>query len=296
MTIQPHSSRQSGTRVSARVLCALAAVTMLGLASCKKEEPAPPPPPPPPPRIEQPKPLDASSVLQSMDVDARVEFAEDAAPVSRDLAQAAIKLADAIARGNDEALRAMLDPADHGALDRLIASGQWYDATGKLEAVRVVSINSGARLDKAPEAAEIGLAVQDPDGAYVMLWAGRKVFDDWLFTAKPASDEVRARAAAWDGASPSMLVSAAPATGLGAGLSPEVMARFEQLGIDPNNPDPAALGKLLDQLEGTLPDEQLEALRKLIESLGGVPGTPATDDANDNSDHSEDIPSRRPGG
>ncbi len=192
-----------------RVLCAVTTVAVLGLASCKKEEPAPPPPPPPPPRIEQPKPLDAGSVLQSMDVDARVEFAEDAAPVSRDLAQAAIKLADAIARGDDEALRTMLDRTDHGSLDRLIASGQWYDATGKLEAVRVVSINTGARLDPAPEAAEIGLAVQDQDGAYVMLWAGRKVFDDWVFTARPASDEVRARATAWDGMS---VISAPPPT------------------------------------------------------------------------------------
>ncbi len=269
---------------------------MLGLTSCKKEEPPPPPPPPPPPRIEQPKPLDAGSVLQSMDVDARVEFAEDASPVSRDLAQAAIKLADAIARGDDEALRAMLDRTDHGALDRLIASGQWYDATGKLEAVRIVSINTGSRLDPAPEAAEIGLAVQDPDGAYVMLWAGRKVFDDWVFAAKPASDEVRARATAWDGASPAMLVSSGHAAGFGSGgFSPEIMAQFEQLGIDPNNPDPAKLLELLDQLEGVMPPEQLQALRDMIESLGGDPAAPAADD-NDSNDNSGDIPSRRPGG
>ncbi|MDQ7012278.1 MAG: hypothetical protein Q9O74_00105 [Planctomycetota bacterium] len=295
MTIQPRSNRQRGSRVIPRVLCAVTTVAVLGLASCKKEEPPPPPPPPPPPRIEQPKPLDAGSVLQSMDVDARVEFAEDAAPVSRDLAQAAIKLADAIARGDDETLRTMLDRTDHGSLDRLIASGQWYDATGKLEAVRVVSINTGARLDPAPEAAEIGLAVQDQDGAYVMLWAGRKVFDDWVFSAKPASDEVRARATAWDGVSSSMLVSSGPAAGFGSGLSPEILAQLQQLGIDPNNPDPAKLLEFLDQLEGVMPPEQLQTLRDMIESLGGDPAAPAADD-NDDNDHSGDIPSRRPGG
>lgn len=286
----------------ARVVCAMTAVSVMGLASCKKEEPAPPPPPPPPPRIEAPTPLDAGSVLQSMGVDARVEFAEDAAPVDRGLAEAAIRLADAIARGDDEALRGLLDKSDHGALDKLIGDGQWYEATGKIEAVRIVSIDGGARLDRAPERAEVGLAVQDPDGAYIMLWAGRKVLDDWMFTARPATDQVRGRASAWDGVSSAMLADSGSSFGFGGGgdaggLSPEILAQLQQLGIDPNNPDPAQLLALLDQLEGVLPPDQLQQLRDLIESLGGAPADAADSGADDGGDAGGRQPGgRRPGG
>lgn len=287
----------------ARAVCAMTAVSVLGLASCKKEEPAPPPPPPPPPKVEAPKPLDAGSVLQSMNVDARVEFAEDAAPVDRGLAEAAIRLADAIAQGDDEALRGMLDRSDHVALDKLIGDGQWYEATGKIEAVRIVSIDGGARLDRAPERAEVGLAVQDPDGAYIMLWAGRKVLDDWMFTARPATGQVRGRASAWDGVSSAMLADSGPSLGFGGfvgvdGLSPEILAQLQQLGIDPNNPDPAKLLELLDQLEGVLPPDQLQQLRELVESLGGAPA--GAGDAGGADDGGGDGGSRpggnRPGG
>ncbi|MFG0259169.1 MAG: hypothetical protein ACF8LK_02360 [Phycisphaerales bacterium JB041] len=309
MTIQLRWNRWRGARVMSRAVCAMAAVSVLGLASCKKEEPAPPPPPPPPPRVEAPKPLDAASVLQSMNVDARVEFAEGAAPVDRGLAEAAIRLADALAQGDDAALRGMLDRSDHGALDKLIGDGQWYEATGRIEAVRVVSIDDGARLNRAPERADVGLAVQDPDGAYIMLWAGRKVLDDWMFTARPATGQVRGRASSWDGVSSAMLADSGPSLGFGGGfggdfgeggLSPEILAQLQQLGIDPNNPDPAQLLALLDQLEGVLPPDQLQELRELIESLGGAPAGAGDAGGNDDGGDGGRLPGRdggrRPGG
>ncbi len=134
-----------------------------------------------------------------MDVDARVEFASGQSPVDRGLAEAAIGLADAIARGDDEALRGMLDKSNQQMLDQLMASEQWWEETEKIEAVRVVSIDAGSRLTEEPESTRVMLAVQDPDGAYLMGWSGRKVFEDWVFSATPSSGEERARASAWDG-------------------------------------------------------------------------------------------------
>lgn len=296
------SARASGSGVRAGVVCGLTVCVACGLLSgvsgCKKP-PEPPPPapkrtPPPPP----PQPIEAAGLLQSMDVDARVEFAQDAAPVDRGLAEAAIRLADAMARGDDMAMEALLDRADHSSLSKLVNNGQWYDATGRIEAVRVVSIDPVAQMSNAPETAEVGFAVQDADGAYVLLWSGRKVFDDWIFTARPATDEVRGRASAWDGSSTTMLVDGGGSgfgSGLFDGLPAEVMAQLDALGIDPNNPDPEKLKELLEQVEDSLPAELLQQLRDAIEALGGAPDDGADDSAPDD-DAGEGEGGRRPGG
>ncbi len=149
-----------------------------------------------------PEPIEVSSLLQSMGVDARVEFAASEAPVDRGLAEAAIHLADAIAKGDDRRLASLLDKGDQQILERLKSTDQWIEATDGIEAVRVVSIDSVAKGSEEPESAQVALAVQDRDGAYILAWSGKKVFDEWLFNATPSSDEERARASEWDGMAP----------------------------------------------------------------------------------------------
>ncbi|MBK7406198.1 MAG: hypothetical protein IPJ41_16735 [Phycisphaerales bacterium] len=248
----------------------LGAMALLSLGGCKKAPPPPPPPPPPVIRQPDPEPLDVASLVQSMGVDARVEFAPSQAPVDRSLAEAAVHLADAFAKGDSDGLRKLLDKRDQPILDQLVTNEQWLDATDKIEAVRVVSIDSGSRLSEAPERTELALAVQDPDGAYVLVWSGKKLFDNWVFTAKPASGEERARAAAWDGLSPTALEDGgAGGVSAFAGVDPAVLAQLAQFGLDPTNPDPQRLQAFLDQFGEKLPPDVREKLRAILEALGG---------------------------
>jgi hypothetical protein len=58
------------------------------------------------------------------------------------------------------------------------------------------------------------MAIQDPQGAYVLGWAAEKIGDAWMFSNTSATRETRARAAMWDGVGPegflAVRVAAAP--------------------------------------------------------------------------------------
>lgn len=303
----PDSARTDGCSSARRgqvqhVLLLSAVLVCTGwLGACKKKEPPPPPPPPPPPKAPPPpQPLDVATLLQTMKVDPRVEFAESQAPVDESLAKAAIKLADAFAQGDDEALRPMLDKRQQGILDTLIATEQWYDATEPIEAVRIVSIDAGSRLNPEPTTTTIGMAIQDPGGAYVLGWSGRKVLDDWVFTAIPTDSKEQRSAKAFDGRLPlaSSTGAGVDASSLFAGMPAQSLAALAQFGLDPNNPDPAKLQSFIDEMGDRLPDEVVEQLRSLLEMLQQQLGTDSTSsDENDASmpsdDGGEEPPSRR---
>ncbi len=271
MTNRLSSRNWSRARTGAIVAGALVAL----LGGCKKPPPPPKPAPPPPPPPRQPDPVDVAALLQSMSVDERVEFAEDAAPVSRGLAEAVITLADSIARGDAEAMRGLLAQRDQGLLDQLVNSEQWYEATEGIEAVRVVSMDSIGRLSEEPEEAELAIAVQDPDGAYVLVWSASMLQGDWVFSAEPSTAQEQARATSFDGMSPEQLAeTGADAASLFAGIDSAVLAQLAQFGIDPTNPDPMRLQAFLDEYGERLPPEVMERLRELLATLGG--GQPET--------------------
>lgn len=227
----------------AGLVLGLGAVLLLG--GCKK--PPPPPPPPPPRKVAPPppEPIDVASLVQSMNVDARVEFAEAAAPVDRGLAEAAIHLADAFARGDDGALRGMLDKGDQRILDRLLASEQWWEETEKLEAVRVTYVSASGV--ESPEVSQVGIALQDPEGAYLLTWDARKVFDDWVFAAVGSGGEERHRASEWDGVVEAG-VAGASMSWAGTDSDPELMGLVRRAMVDPSKLTMEELLKLKELL------------------------------------------------
>src|SRR5262245_4540021 len=88
-------------RIARRAASAILAGTVALGAGCeKKKKPAPPPPPPPKPKVVTPDPVDVNAVLQAMKPDGRVKFVEKQAPADRTLAESAIKLASALAKGD----------------------------------------------------------------------------------------------------------------------------------------------------------------------------------------------------
>ncbi len=141
--------------------CGCALGLTLALGGCKKKAPPPPPPPPPPPVIEQaPEPVDIDSLRQSMNIDARVQFPEQFAPVNPELARAVLSFADALVRGDDESLRGMLDSSGVRPLEDLVADGTWFDSTAKAEVVRVTFL---AEVDDSGQAVERPVEIPEFD-------------------------------------------------------------------------------------------------------------------------------------
>ncbi len=178
---------------------ALLPITLVG---CGKEEPPPPPPPPPrdtaPPPPPVPDRVRVADVLREIDADARVQFPQEQAPYDRSLAEAVVVLAGSIASGDDLAMAPVLDPAGRAVLDQLVASGEWYDATGAVEGVRVVYLSQSPDENTEARGGEVVLAVQEPGEAYVLAWNATNAGEGWRFSAQPSTGQTKARASEWD--------------------------------------------------------------------------------------------------
>ncbi|MEM9066575.1 MAG: hypothetical protein AAGB51_13915 [Planctomycetota bacterium] len=149
-------------RLKPAALIALA--LSLALAGCDEpeQEPVAAPQPtrrsaPPPP----PEPVRVATLLQTMDVDPRVSFPDAHAPTDEQLARSVISLADAIARGDADDLRPLLDEGDRVVLDTLERNGGWEASTTPLEQVRVAAVTEE----------QVTLALQEPGLAYPLVWA-----------------------------------------------------------------------------------------------------------------------------
>lgn len=263
---------------------ALAIAALLG--GCSKPPPPPPPPPPPAPAPPPPPPeVSLDTIIQDAKVDPRVQCSSGM-QITEDrvgLAKAVAHLADAIARGDEKAMNALLLPGAQSVLSTLVSSGEWADSTKKIDAVRVVLIASGVNLSGMSAAADVSgelekhlagipdsqklavkqmlgsmqpdaikkmlaenwstvenamkaagasdndldaikqhteeavqamtaaaspsggdqigvlLAIQDPQGAYLLGWAAERQGEDWKFGNAPSMPEIRARASSFDG-------------------------------------------------------------------------------------------------
>lgn len=194
MTSPMHDRFRTAARWSAILLIA-ATVSVAGCEKKKKKAP-PPPPPPPAPAPVIPDPVDAGAVIQSLRADARVQFPQTMAPADRSLAESAVRLADAIARGDANALKSQLEGPSQSVLDELVASGGWAEGTSQIEQVRIVAL-SGI-TDPRPEITLVGTAIQGRDGAYLLAWNGRRNGESWLFSAAACQNDVKTRASEFD--------------------------------------------------------------------------------------------------
>lgn len=146
-------------------------------------------------------------MIQSMKPDARVNFAQKYAPTDETLAKAIISLADALAKGDSSKLADMLTAESKADLDGLLNTGGWEEGTEKIEAVRLVRLDDltpggpggGSGGSGASTGAVLQLAVQDPNGAYLIGWEAVKVGDKWAFKGIDAPADVRRLASDFDG-------------------------------------------------------------------------------------------------
>ncbi len=122
-----------------------AALGALALAGCGKPKPPPPPPPPPSapaPVAEAPPPVSFEGLAQDLKIDARVQLEPALIATDEGLARATLRVADAIARGDAQALRAVLSERAGDALGTLESGDLWAGATKGIEAVRILSVGS----------------------------------------------------------------------------------------------------------------------------------------------------------
>jgi hypothetical protein len=188
----------------------LAASLALGASGCtKKKKPAPPPPPPPKPKVVTPDPVDVNGLLQALKSDERVKFPEGQAPADRSLAEGVIKLANALAKGDADGMKPLLDKPAAEVLDTLTASGGWAAGTKPIEQVRIIAVSG--TTEAHPETSLIGMAVQDQDGAYLLAWNGKRNGESWLFTNAPCQADIKPRASDFDGVSIEGGAASAPA-------------------------------------------------------------------------------------
>src|SRR5437773_2489208 len=130
--------RSAAGRIIAVAL--VAATLALGAGCEKKKKPAPPPPPPPKPKVVIPDPVDVNAVAQQLHADARVNFPTANAPADRSLAESVIKLANALAKGDAEGMKPLLDKGAQSVLDELVGSGGWAEGTKPIGQVRIVAV------------------------------------------------------------------------------------------------------------------------------------------------------------
>jgi hypothetical protein len=102
--------------------------------------------------------VQVEAILHRVGADARVQFPQSRAPTDEDLAEAVIRFASALARGDESAFGSLLDPSARSVLDELLSSGDWEEATARIEAVRVFWVKKGVAEYRPPTGPLAGLS------------------------------------------------------------------------------------------------------------------------------------------
>lgn len=170
----------------------VAALLLSGAAGCSDRsasEKAPRQAPPPPVRDFKPQ-----VSLASLQLHSKVQFPEERAPTSQEIAEAIGAFASAISSGSNEQMKSMLDARDRLLLDTLVESGEWRRQTESIEIVRVCTINE---IDAGRF--QVGFGVQDSIGAFLSAWEASGSGSVWTFTGFAASPRFASKASDLDG-------------------------------------------------------------------------------------------------
>ena len=106
--------------------------------------------------------------------------------------------AEAFLAGDDISVEAMLDEDARSTLDTLIGTGGWFEATEKIEAMRVVYLEQFPPQAENADEATIVYAVQEP-ALPICSGGDARADGGWVFSAHPTGDGERPTASAWDG-------------------------------------------------------------------------------------------------
>lgn len=154
-------------------------LTALTIAGCKEEPPPPPPvvrtPPPPPP--PDPKPDELLTQVLPTDSRVRADNTMVLNATEEDVV-AALRFADAFARGSTTDLERMLDSESVRVLRDLDSEQVWSEQADRINTVTLLSVNGG----QSEDGVRVGMLFSLADGDSVTLtWSGRKRGDMHIF-------------------------------------------------------------------------------------------------------------------
>jgi len=129
--------------------------------------------------------------LEEIDLDPRVQFPQEKEPSTVELAQAVADLGAAIANGDSDLFAELVQREDREILGWLVEHEKWPEGSG-IELVRVCVLN------ETDSGVELGLGVQDSEGAFLLGWRGVQSDNDWTFSAAPVAYEPADRVAELD--------------------------------------------------------------------------------------------------
>lgn len=166
-------------------LCATVCAGLIAFAGgCSEEEPppvvaaAPPPPPPPPP---PPAVTPVEQLMAEMNIDSRVVLPEDKAPDNDTDRRAILSFFDGFARGNDSAVKTMLEPEDQPQLVAMVETGVWKDCTARIDKIEIQCGNS-------PDSDKCALAIIEVKGEgeafQPQMWKYDATEDGAVFSAQ----------------------------------------------------------------------------------------------------------------
>ncbi|MFG0275658.1 MAG: hypothetical protein ACF8QF_11420 [Phycisphaerales bacterium] len=145
------------------------------LAGCGESNETPEAAPAPAPVETSRRPDPVRPPVASLEMDDRVEFPADRVPTDPALAQAIANLASALIAGDGAEIEGVLNASGDAVLSDLQARGSWEDATAGIERVRVT------RVESRDGGAQVGVAVQDASGAYLLGWEALQIDGAWVF-------------------------------------------------------------------------------------------------------------------
>lgn len=192
----------------------LLAAATVALSGCDKKEEKQ--------QAAAPVAVRAVDPMEGIELHAKVQWPDKYRPASAAQAQAIASLLNALASGDAEKAKAVLEAADREVLADMIAFGEWTGETGGLEAVRVCVLKESD--DKT--ALTLGIGVQDSLGAYILAWKAAPGADPMTFSGMAIQPVTAASVAMLDDAElvPPVIASAAVETKLTSTANPADVA------------------------------------------------------------------------
>ena len=96
--------------------------------------------------------------------------------------------------------------SSRSSLEALLGTGEWDESVKKIEAVRITQGMSGSA------GSIFALAIQEPTGAYALMWTASERAGGYSMLARPSSSKVLKRASEWDNQSAMWTAAAAKPT------------------------------------------------------------------------------------
>lgn len=224
--MRPCSTLKPGTLLTRAALLASAGLVLVG---CGKKEEAPQ-------QNSAPVAVRQADPMEGITLHAKVQWPDKFKPATAAQAQAVAALANAIASGDADAAKGVLDQADRDLLADMIALGEWAGVAGGIEAVRICVLRESE--DKA--VLTLGLGIQDGLGAYMLAWRGNNGADPITFAGMAIQPLSATAVAMLDDAEllPPVVAAAAVETKIAQTVNPGDIAAASA-GSGPGGSDPA---------------------------------------------------------